>query len=76
MASGNNIYSKVKYNRKKACNSQLRAARETATRHQVSALLDRQYHETANNQKFSKHASLLAHSQNIKIKENSNKLKY
>ena len=75
MASGNNIYSKLNIEKKKkACNSQPRAARET--RHQVSARPDRQYHETANNQKFSKHVSLLAHSENIKIKENSNKFKY
>ena len=69
MASGNNIYSKVKYRevKKIACNSQPRAARETATRHQVSARPDRQYHKTANSQKFSKHVSLLAHSENIKI---------
>ena len=77
MASGNNIYSKLNKEKKKSLQQPTNwAARETATRHQVLALLDRQYQETANDQKFIKYVSLLAHSENIKITENSNKLKY
>ena len=63
--------------KKEACNSQPRAAGESATRHQVSALLDRHYHKTANNQKKSAvNMYHCLHIPKIKIKENSIKLKY
>ena len=79
MASGNNIYSKLNIEKKKGLQQSIKSSKgdgDKTSGVSQHCMLDRQYHETANDQNFSKYVSLLAHSKNIKIKEISNKLKY